>query len=143
MLATQHVKKLEKASEYRPLELKVLQGIAAEQAPMLVALGGCGDILATFKALEQGRQHQPQDHIVTTDDQQQSAPMSTDQQPLAEVSKEPEATVIGDTQMPIAAGAYVRKRSFCYDLRAGELEMIDFDLEENVSLRRRPSALIC
>ncbi|WP_421590753.1 hypothetical protein [Shinella sp. M27] len=131
LIATQHVKKLEKASEYRPLELKVLQGIAAEQAPMLVALGGCGDILVAFKALEQDRPHQTEDHIVTTTDQQQKAPLSTDQQPLAEVSKEPETTATDDTQLPIAAGAYVRKRSFCDDLRAGQLEMIDFDLEEN------------
>lgn len=131
LLATQHVKKLEKASEYRPLELKLLQGITAEQAPMLVALGGCGDILAAFRALEQHRQHQPEEHIVTTTDQQQNAPMSTDQQPLAEVSKEIETTATDETQLPIAAGAYVRKTASCDDLRAGELEMIDFDLEEN------------
>lgn len=115
LLATQHVKNLEKASEYRPLELKVLQGIAAEQAPTLVALGGCEDILAAFKALEQ----------------QQNAEMSTEQQPLAEVSKEPKATATDDTQLPIEVGAYVRKKSFCDDLRAGQLEMIDFELQEN------------
>jgi hypothetical protein len=34
-------------------------------------------------------------------------------------------------QLPIASGAYVEKKSLCTDLRNGELDMIDFQLDEN------------
>jgi hypothetical protein len=34
-------------------------------------------------------------------------------------------------QLPIVSGAYVREKSLCNDLRNGELDMVDFQLDEN------------
>lgn len=129
LLAAQRLRELEQASEYPPLQQQIFRNLAAEQAPSLFALGGCGEVLAAFEALE--KQRQQGDSTVSATDQHQEAAVSDNQRPTEEAKKEPKATATDDTQLPIEVGAYVRKKSFCNDLRAGQLEMIDFELQEN------------
>jgi hypothetical protein len=128
LLAKERVRQLEQMSEYRPLEMQMFRDIAAEQAPMSKAFGGCIEILHAFRALDQ----QPRDHSATMNDQQQEAQLSTDRQLPTETPKESEPTVTGESRLPIAAGAYVSRQSFCDDLKRGELDMIDFEVDENM-----------
>ncbi|MDX0850131.1 hypothetical protein GOD74_17150 [Sinorhizobium medicae] len=133
--AEQRVAQLEQKSKLSQAQKDNLRNTAVNEAPMLAAIGACGSVLAAFQILDVQRKFleaQQTSKARETDEQQSASPLA-EPDSTAEVGASPQtdAASTDETQLPIAAGAYVRSKAACDDLQNGELDMIDFDLEDN------------
>ena len=135
--ATQRIAKLEQTSKLSQAQKTELSNKAAKEAPMLVVIGACQSVLAAFQILDLQQKFleaQQASKVQETNKPQSASPPSKPEPGRMDkevASPQTDATSRDETQLPIAAGAYVRSERFCNDLRNGKLDLIDFDLEEN------------
>lgn len=131
--AEKRVSELEKTSKLSEAQKDLLRSKASNEAPMLVAIGACGSVLAAFQILDAQRDYlaaqqtaERGENVANENAVLQPKPTDNAKMP-SETSEAPS----DETQLPIAAGAYVRSQEHCEDLRRSELDLIPFELEEN------------
>lgn len=134
--AAERVAKLEQTSKLSADQRTALRDKAIKEAPMLVAIGACQSVLAAFEILDLQRK------VLKAQQPKESPKRDEPERPSPSPRFEPRATDVAppqanlatpdETQLPIAPGAYVRSKEFCENLRKGELDLIDFELEENL-----------
>lgn len=131
--AEKRVSELEKISKLSEAQKDLLRSKASNEAPMLVAIGACGSVLAAFQILDAQRDYLAAQQTAERSENVANEGAALRPKPTYDVKMPLETSQApsDETQLPIAAGAYVRSQEHCEDLRKSELDMIPFALEEN------------
>ncbi|QCJ00070.1 hypothetical protein [Agrobacterium larrymoorei] len=135
--AENRIAKLEEASKLSKSERSALRSKAISEAPMLIAIGACPSVLAAFQILDVQKKFLDAQNKKLPDAStaKQSSPSHADPAvPLGQDLPKVESSDQSDhfNTLPIKAGAYVRSKNDCEALLKNELEMIDFELNDDL-----------